>query len=187
MNAIGPLPLPTDNLYKFYALTGVAVIALTFYSVGQLTDDLLRRVNAASLAAEKAEIEMDFLKRLTDQVEKTVNDAKANLSDEDARKQGKIPFHISEEELRKMIERMNDLYRDFRLKLAEVHSATHEITEAQSYLRFIRIVGTVCASAGACFASYGFRKWRILQKMQDKALERQLADLQPKSGQQPPP
>ena len=40
MNAIGPLPLPTDNLYKFYALTGVAVILLTLYTAWRLSDDV---------------------------------------------------------------------------------------------------------------------------------------------------
>ena len=176
MNTIGPLPLPTDNLYKFCALIGVAVILFTFYTTGRLTDDLLQRVSAASLAAQKAEIEADFLKRLADRIQKTVDDTKANLSDEDYHKQGKVPLHISEEELHKMVERMNELYRDLRLKFAEVHSATHEITEAQAHLRFIRIVGAVCAAAGAWFALYGFRKWHALQKMQDKALERQVAD-----------
>jgi len=180
MNAIGPLPLPTDNLYKFCALTGVAIVLFVFYTVGRLSDDLLQRVNAETLAVDKAEIELDFLTRLTDQIDEIVNNAKANLSDEEARKQGKVPLHISEEELQKLVERADELRRDSGLKLAELHSANREIGQAQSRLKFVRLVGAVLASIGAWFALHGFQKWSVIQKMQDLALERQTAELRQK-------
>lgn len=185
MNAFGPLPLPTDNLYKFYALTGVAIVFFAFYATGRLSDDLIRRVNAQTLAVEKAEIERDYLKNLIDRLNKIVDDAKANLSDEDAHKQGKIPLHISEQDLGKLIDRAGELTRDFSLKMAELNSATREITQAQRYLTFVRIIGLVFSVAGALLAQYGFKKWSVIQEMQDKALERQFAELQPKSREQP--
>src|SRR6266496_1217231 len=130
MNAFGPLPLPTDNLYKFYALTGLAIFLFSLYVGWQFSEDLHRRMNAASLAVNKAKIEADYLTRLTDRLGQIANDAKANLSDEDTRKQGKVLLHISEEDLRKMIERRDELLRDVRLKLAEVDSAEKEVEKA---------------------------------------------------------
>jgi len=77
-------------------------------------------MSAASLATEKAQIEADFLKRLTDRIQTLLNIANAHQSDEDLRKEGKIPLHVSEDDLRKMVDRMDELYRDLRLKSAEV-------------------------------------------------------------------
>jgi hypothetical protein len=174
MNAMGPLPLPTDNLYKFCALTGVAVILFSLYAGWRFSDDLRRRMNTASLAAKKAEIEMDFLKDLTGRTEKTVNDLKVNQSDEDIYKEGKVPLHISSEELRKGVERVHELYRDMRLKLAEVDSANDEIYKAGTNINLVRFGSLFLLIVGNTLAFYGFRKWFALQKMQDKALERQL-------------
>jgi hypothetical protein len=36
MNAMGPVPLPTDNLYKFCALTGVAMVLFSYYTSSHL-------------------------------------------------------------------------------------------------------------------------------------------------------
>ena len=108
MNAIGPLPLPTDNLYKFCALTGVAMVLFSYYTAWRFSDDLLRRMNATSLASKKAQIETDFLKRQVDRTEKTMNDLKANSTEEDAYKAGKVPLHISSDELRKTIQEMHE-------------------------------------------------------------------------------
>jgi hypothetical protein len=176
MSAFGPLPLPTDNLYKFYALTGVAIVLLTLYAVNRLTDDLLHRVNAATLAVDKAEIESDFLKHRKDRIKEIGNDAKAQLSGQATDTQGRVPLHVSEEELEKMIVQTEELDRDFHLKVAEVHSATREITQAQRFLTFVRIVGTVLVIVGVLLASHGFRKWKVIQQMQDKALARQFAE-----------
>src|SRR5438094_4499421 len=123
MNTIGALPLPTDNLYKFYALTGVAIVLLTFYTVNRLSDDLLQRVNAASLAVEKAEIESDFLKQRTNRIKEIADDAKAQLSGEDQRKDGKPTLNISKQEAAKMLVQTEELTRDFALKIAEMHAA----------------------------------------------------------------
>src|SRR5436190_11628559 len=187
MNTLGALPLPTDNLYKFYALTGVAIVLLTFYTVNRLSDDLSQRVNAASLAVEKGEIESNFLEHRTNRIKEIADDAKAQLSGEVARKDGKPTLHISEQEAAKMLVQTEELNRDFGLKLAEIHAAMREIAQAKGYLKFIRIVGTLCATAGAWLALYGFKKWRVIQKMQDKALERQFAELKSESPVKPGP
>ena len=178
MNAFGSLPLPTDNLYKFCALTGVAIFLFSCYVGWRLSDDLIQRVNAQNLAVEKAKIEVDYLERFVDRLGQIVDNTKANLGDEDALKQGKIPLHVPEEDLRKMIQRKDELVRDSRLKIAELNSATREIAQAESYLKFIRIVGTFWVIAGFLLAVYGFIKWIGVQKMQDKVLERQFAELQ---------
>lgn len=182
MNALAPLPLPTDNLYKFCALTGVAMTLFFYYTAWRFSDDLLRRINVASLTAKKAEIERDFLNRQIDRLEKTINDLKANESEEDVRKEGKIPLYVSAEELRKKMDQMHELLRDQSLKFAEADFAFREVAEAQMNLNFVRIFGLLVAGTGCSLAVYGFRKWHGLQKIQDRALERQLAEVQSESG-----
>jgi hypothetical protein len=176
MSAFG-LPLPTDNLYKFYALTGVAIVLFTVYTVNRLTEELLHRVRATSLAVDKAEIESDFLKHQKDRIKEIGNGAKANLSDEDARKQGKVPLHISEEEFEKMLVQTEELDRDFRLRLAEARSASNENGQALRSLKDVRIVGMILGIFGGLLALYGFKKWSVIQQMQDKALEREFPEL----------
>lgn len=53
-----PLPLPTDNLYKFCAITGIVIIGFSIFYFDKVVRDLVDRREAIQLAIEKAKIEI---------------------------------------------------------------------------------------------------------------------------------
>lgn len=139
------LPLPTDNLYKFCALVGVVIIGVAVYWEDNLVEDVRRRSVKLSLETKQAKIEVDYLQELSADV-KRVN-----------------------------MEQVRSLKRDIQLKVAEMESAQTEIKREHERSKQGIWDTAMAAIVGGLLAIYGFGKWYVLQKQQDKLLGRQIA------------
>lgn len=141
-----PTP-PTDNLYKFVALTGLILLIFAFIYPLQLISDLeLRTVDTNTkislLAVEKSNIEEDLAT---------------------AKKSKKLSFEE--------IESLADRSRKFQLKSVEVDGEHERLGTLTKQLRFVWNALTILIVFGFGMTCVGFYCWYYrVQKVLDKNL-----------------
>ena len=168
---MNPLPLPTDNLYKFCALTGVLLAAFCAYIAWTKSDDLVRRANDLQLAQEKVVIETEYLSAKIKRVEDAIENFKSQLTEEQSRKSGKVPIPITSAEFRAHVDQLRDLLRDVQIKDAEKAALKREVNQASGRLHLILWFGWLGSIVGVVMGIYGFSNWYAVQRLQDRLLE----------------
>jgi hypothetical protein len=164
------LPPPTDNLYKFCAITGVLIIAGAFYIEIDLGGQLFTKVAAVELASEKSEIELRYLQTVVAQHKETLEGFRKRKTAAQTYREGKVPVIISEREFADSVEATSRAVRDHELKFAEVKSGTKESRRLTNFLYAVWVVASIAIVLGFKLARFGFRGWNELQKLQDKIL-----------------
>jgi hypothetical protein len=184
-STITPLPLPTDNLYKFCALTGVVVIVLFIWQASTLKDEYAAKDIEFSAASKRFDIEKkpleEALKKAREDTEAIKKDiAAGNPSPEKIKalelKTAESGRLVHEQQLR-------------GIEFAATSSQLHLIMEHRIELLWEALF--VLFGAGT-LAVYGFKNWRRLQLKQDELLDLQLkeargerATTKPQAGRTP--
>ncbi len=163
-------PLPTDNLYKFCALTGLAMILVSSYASWSITNQLFNLERQQELAVEKAIIEADFFKS-----ESAVNDRdykdllwNQNKSEKDRPPDDVLRVPLSPEEFQRRLEKRLGLAKQVLLSDKEVQSREKEIGWLANQRMLVRWIAAAGIVNGLILSIYGFRNWRALQLHQDK-------------------
>ena|SRR5450432_2397964 len=112
--------LPTDNLYKFCAITGVVIVTLVAYSTWTRKDDPQRRIIAVRFELSKEKIESDYLQIL----------AKANITESQQRPNSAESL----EELKGVAAKHFERDRDLKMKMEEINAATSGVELSASDL-----------------------------------------------------
>jgi len=175
-----PLPtLPTDNLYKFCAISGLAIILVSGYASWSITNALFKLKNQQTLAIEKAALESEFINKSFDVTQRSHADLLYNQKNRDLIAEGKSPEESSEarERLRVPLSPA-DVHRQLEEEIAsskrilldklEIEARLAEmnwVADERIVIRWITAAGML---GGAALSFYGFRNWRTLQIHQDK-------------------
>jgi hypothetical protein len=145
--------LPTDNLYKFMALAGLVMIALsTYYPMQRISDLELKQVST-NTGIGLAQLEADEISKEVSRLEKK-----------------KTPDHAAVHSL------------DFRqLQSQQTVVRLHGLMETQqvllAQLRRMLILGGIGLIVGTVLSWYGFRLWyERVQRPLDSAVANSAAD-----------
>jgi Tfp pilus assembly protein PilX len=158
--------LPTDNLYKFCAVTGVILIVLSV-SATWLRIGSLARKNVFMSSAER---NVDAAKNLAEALLKANEQNVRALSrvDEKARPPEQ-EFKFTQDTIA-LLDRTYTLQKEETQMLIEVKEAFIVRNEA-IFVGWVSVLGLV---SGAVLGVYGFVNWRKLQLIQDRLLSKQL-------------
>jgi hypothetical protein len=189
-----PLPkLPTDNLYKFVALTGLTLIALAVYLTGRTAESMSEKLApiARSTAVAKHKYEqLDKVFSAARQESEELRKATAALRAEFNAIVDDRDLTLAQKKARAVgIQERNDKLEERSLRLqgemkpheAEVDAASDLLAEAGADLEGVRPfrdetiwIERICWALyllGVACAAWGFTFWYLkVQKFQDKAL-----------------
>jgi hypothetical protein len=182
--------LPTDNLYKFMALAGVASLVFLFYFGTRHTHELLLESVRADSQISVLEIELEFLREdyvrdsreLTnimsqrESVSKGPEEHKAKVTQE-----GSNALLLQGERLEQnTLERLKHL-KELKLKVQDVQNSRNlQAAIKYSVARFRWLFAIGLGLAGA-LAVYGFFNWyKRVQFFQDQILRNEASKIAPK-------
>lgn len=166
---MAPLPLPTDNLYKFCALTGVVLLVLFFWKTSELKDEYAAKSIEFDSVSQKLAIEQKIL-------EATLEKRRAELSELEKAISAGNPSTDKIQEVTRKTDESGRLVREQQLRSIDfkaVSSNLHLIMEHRFELLYVSIF--VFIGAGL-LSIYGFKNWRRLQLKQDELLDLQLKE-----------
>ena len=169
-----PVPVPTDNLYKFCALMGIVLIVASTYYCWARADDLLRRAIRITTDQKKERIERDSLRKKIELEDKFTKDLQASitaLKESGAQLNPELPKALAE--LQRSALASEEILKQRDLKGAEIEGATEEAQFAQMQLKLVRWIGAAGIIIGIHLSAYGFVNWRKIQIIQDELLRKQ--------------
>jgi len=165
-----PTP-PTDNLYKFQALSGLTIIVLTvWFLAGQLNDVLLQCIDARNditrLELEMSNVKQD-IKLLVDNMsrmdESLTNVVTQNQKDNAVAKLNKYGEQRQE---------LQTQERDILLKGNAIEAKAYLIDWEKSKVEILGILGVFAIAFGLILSIHGFRNWyKKIQVYQDQILK----------------
>jgi len=180
--------LPTDNLYKFIAISGLSILGLTIYFPSKAINDYTLKYSEYVTAQEKVTIEVQRMgeeykelaetaKSIADSREKTaaaLNKAISNI------KLGK-PYHIPPKEEKNLFsdhlansKRLKMFEYDIKLKDAELAGKKRELDIIASNIKTAEMVMYSGSIIGFILTLLGFILWYgKVQKQQDILLTQQ--------------
>lgn len=158
-----PFP-PTDNLYKFAAISGTIIILLSLYVPIKYINELNIRYDSINLKRHVLEVErfarLGKLKKLNEIIENTIKD-KNN-------KNKVIKIYYSKSEIKKMIAEHEALDIEIKLKEAEINSYHEVNSEIINRIKRYKSIVVWLTTFGAALAVAGYMFWYLkVQKYQD--------------------
>ncbi|KXZ36279.1 hypothetical protein A0H77_13355 [Vibrio alginolyticus] len=162
--------LPTDNLYKFLALSGVLLFCFGQYFVHSQISDLEEKSNKMQLSSVELEIKLEWLideiNTLQEIQDNTIAEQKGELKDEPS----KMLITYSIQEYKALSETLNDKRLESKLETARLkHSAKYVAKLLDSVTRYNNILW-VWSAVSLMLAIYGFTMWYLkVQKPLDKS------------------
>jgi len=179
--------IPTDNLYKFMALSGVVlVVASAFprYWQAKLEFELVRVQGEKWKATKKkdwAYADMDHLRTKTNKLKEETSKWKEARDLAAAEPQliekKRLEIRTDAYEIKAGITETKRLYRDSEIAAIEVKTKEKEISQRLEVIRLLKFVVAGGSSAGAILSVSGFLLWyHKLQKYQDKIVKKQATD-----------
>lgn len=180
--------LPTDNLYKFQALTGLTIIVLTvWFLANQLNGILLQCIDSVN-DLSRLSVEMSFLKEDVDKLEKKVNQLAAktgelkkqtiystndlSLSESNSMIGITNSYDSQGNEMIKEYTAMIGKNRELRLKRIEIEGKEYLINWEKSKFGVLAIVGFLVIGGSLYLAIIGFKRWyNRIQVYEDRILK----------------
>ena len=171
------IPLPTDNLYKFVALSGVVMVLVSIYLAYTKTLEVNLAANDADEQNDILNLEMETiqgeLKKLNDFREVISKKTKSENLD-DKREAIELVELVDFDD---RIESLKILRKEFRISSARFISNERRFKEQLDIAAKLRMVCLFTGGIGAVMAFFGFIFWyRRVQKPLDKILLSKLSD-----------
>ncbi|MEK0337966.1 MAG: hypothetical protein QQN41_11090, partial [Nitrosopumilus sp.] len=193
------IPLPTDNLYKFMALSGIMLMLLVFipvYRVHSLTTEAMEITGEIAVIG----IEADYLKEkvsyLKDEKDELVAKSKKLLIESEAIDSEKVQSEDNMSEHRELIEKglaeiyqkgmlILELTNEQEILLAESNNKNEIVIYKYKINDRMLLLARIIACGGIALAAYGFILWyRKLQRYQDRIVKNQAEKQQLKENPQ---
>ena len=172
--------LPTDSLYKFCALAGIAVILISFFLVERLISELQGKVVNYVLEVRRAKIELTYLLKEQERLESLIENSK-QVKNKKRRDSGdKFAIEYSNEEVKQSYLALRQARKMTELKNAEIEVARDENFRLIEKARHAWYVEIMAVSIGSILTVYGFLNWRRkIQVYQDAILKAQAEQFKP--------
>lgn len=168
---VSPIPLPTDNLYKFLALTGVVIVGASVYFVFPLVDELVSKSEKVTMMLKQARVESDYWDTIGTRHQDTIDRALGKKPQEE----GKIIATISPEELEKQVKISMEAVKNQRLKLEEIAMLNGQIPRLAAHVQRMILISRIGSVVGVLLAVFGFYRWWGIQQLQDQLLRTEAA------------
>lgn len=188
---MSPISLPTDNLYKFCAFTGLLIIILSVYAIWTSNDSLQRKLIWLTRDASIYAAEMETLEPVgkgIDNADKTSEELKppgegASIEEKqlyiektkEQIKQRTDQIAILKTQISK-VRQQGEEWRKAFYRIVDMNATMEEIVLSAKQLRTIKWAGGTFVAIGSILASYGFVNWRRIQRLQDQQLLQELKD-----------
>jgi hypothetical protein len=176
--------LPTDNLYKFVALSGLvltgAACYFTYSMSGQLNDKHYQYVSAFVATQEKMKLANSNVEMLNSAIKNTI-DAQNGKAVPD----GQLAIEIPPKEFKELEIEARRVGSELAIENAMHDIEDQRIQELESELKFVKWAGLFATIVGVAMSSIGFFVWyRKVQKPMDEMIQLQLKE---KQGSKPTP
>lgn len=178
---MSPVPLPTDNLYKFCAFAGLLFIAVSLYAIRTGSDSIQRKLiwlerDEAIHNAERDAIQPGdqngalaaALEKLKPPGEKASIEEKQAYVEQAEAQAAEVQARISS------VQEEGQKWREAFYRSANMIATQKEIILSAKQLQTIRWVGAGFIAIGSALAYYGFFNWRRIQLLQDEQLRQQV-------------
>lgn len=185
--------LPTDNLYKFLALSGIVIILFSFYISANLIELYNEKVFQNNRDIKLLSVEAKFMEKDQIALKKEFNDFDKYLTALESLLVNKEEIsadsmRIIKEELQTreseykdgklMHKKLSDIGREHVLKLTRIEALNDEIDNLDKKIFFARIFSFVGLLAGFIMSFKGFKNWYYkIQVYQDMEIKKKAENL----------
>ena len=169
--------LPTDNLYKFIALSGVLITILTIYTLQTRTDSIFEKLYVIELENSKLEVTIEHnevkIRRLNEIIDNSIKEKNGNIHVVN----GKLLIRYSTEEVKELISDVENYKFQIKLGIAkskadikQIETLNNQLEKSFNWSIFIILIGTV-------LSVFGFRMWYIkVQKPLDNQISNSVSE-----------
>ncbi len=168
-------PIPTDNLYKFIAISGLVIIGLTtFYPLKMVNESTLKTAQYAtemqkySIERKRLATEYKKLTEISVQLAQKAENQLAELKKEYKKKLAGLPYTIPpsvnleyDDNFKANERRLEQTSLELDLKNADLDGKKGELNIIEDNLFFSRILMYAGFAIGSVLTMYGFSLWYI--------------------------
>jgi hypothetical protein len=151
--------LPTDNLYKFQALSGTVLIVLSFYLPSQFAERLSEKYESITLKIATLSADSNFKKRKVEKLTRIIDNTIAAQNNKNVADKNKIELHYSETEIKKLFDEVDDLSRSIDIQLAESKQIAENLKYIEKRIFLTRLLMVVFGCIGTALAFIGYYLW----------------------------
>lgn len=163
--------LPVDSTYKFYAIAGLVVIIFCLYSFSSLVETIHDKALKVQLELKKGSVEIEFIQSQQGKISQLMESAKKGTVANDVLKKGNIPIEVTKDEYKKMLNELERLTHDERIKSAEVGVLIEELKRLESRMHSYLVLTYGATLFGLVLSSGGFIFWHLrIQRYQDQII-----------------
>jgi hypothetical protein len=167
--ALGVPQPPTDSLYKFLALSGVVILALSLYFPDELASQIQQKESEYRTRIAVTMVRVDHAKRRVTEIAQYIDDAMARQKGTYQPDSDKLELAFSNTDLKNLLDRQSTTVEDLQVSIEESKGLQNQIAELKSRATFLRRLGVVGCVVGGIIALVGFILWYLrIQRFDDR-------------------
>jgi hypothetical protein len=151
--------LPTDNLYKFLALSGTAIVLATMYLITTWTLTVWDHATEALEAVELSTARLESAKRKLDLFGTLIDNSIADRNGTRKHDPSKLELTYSDDEIKAMRNSIVQESEAMALENVKVKVASRRITDQHAQLIALCVIGAPFMFVGSMMMITGFRFW----------------------------
>ena len=167
--------IPTDNLYKFIALSGTILVLLTGYiaetRVSEVEDAILEANETLRIIKTKS----DALKLNAENIKTTIKNSISNQNGKYQKDSTKLQIEYTSNEIKELLQKIQETDLVIQIEHSKSISKTKKVEQLHERSKMIVIRSFIAMFIGIFMACFGFFFWYIrVQKPLDLILQNEL-------------
>lgn len=164
--------LPTDNLYKFCAISGIVIVMFVGYTTWQKWSELRQRGESIQAEADAVKLSVPWWQMLEKERSEALKDLAKNDPTTPTIMLNGDP--IPRDQFWKFLDRREKDIETGRLKIVDTMASAKKTMSLEQELNRMLWVADGTIVFGLFLMGYGFWNWRTIQLKQDRVLEMEL-------------
>jgi|GEM_PF-4776395 len=166
--------LPTDNLYKFLALSGTIIFILSFYFPADYADKLNDKNEAINLKMATLEVDVDYKSKKVRKLKEIIDNTIKYKGGKQRLDANKMAIYYSQSEIKKIMDENDELSRTIETQISEIKEYSKNRHRVEGKLELNRIIVMVGSLVGSFMAFTGYGLWYYrIQRYQDIAASKE--------------
>ena len=167
--------LPTDNLYKFLALSGLVVIGYSNYYFKKSENELSQNVYVLKTEIDEHAIRVEALKDTGKRFRELLDNTIADQSGTYERDPKKLELEYTDDEIKEIQNKIRESLMESQIQTSKYKNSNNRLLKLQQELEWLRVLYKIATAAGFILTVIGFRLWYTrVQKPQDSLLREQI-------------
>ena len=171
--------IPTDNLYKFIALSGLLIVLAALYYYATQVTELQDRVNDSTLLMDELSVKLEHWKSKVDLAKRITE---ASISMRQGKKvigDNKLLLTYTNEETKQLMEDIDEYELEVSLLKARYEFSARVSDNLIDHIAFVKWTSLSCILFGVWLMFHGFAMWYFkVQKLQDQILAKEALSLE---------